>query len=67
MSERIFELEHRPGEEWVLHFRPRRVNWLLGETRSHVYKARKEGLLAFRSLIDRAIERIEESEKAEGG
>lgn len=66
MSERIFELEHRPGEEWVLRFRPHRFQWLPEETRGHVFEARKEVLLALRSLIDCAIEQIEEREKTKG-
>jgi hypothetical protein len=63
MGERIFEFEHQPGEEFVLRFRPRGARWLPDETRTHVYGARKEMLLALRSLIDRTIERIDEVEK----
>jgi hypothetical protein len=66
MSERIFEVEHEPGEEFVLRFRPHRLRWLPEETRSHIYISRKESLLALRSLIDRAIEQIEEREKTRG-
>ena len=43
-----------------------RPPWLPQETRSHVYEARKEMMLALRSLIDRAIEMVEEKEKAGG-
>ena len=64
MSEKIFELERRPGEEYVLHFRPPK-SILPASTRKHVRVARKEMLLALRSLIDRAIEHVEEGEKAE--
>ncbi len=66
MGEKILEVEHKPGEEYVLRFRPHQLGWLPEETKSHVYKARKEMLLALRSLIDRAIERVEEGEKGEG-
>lgn len=66
MGERIFEVEHEPGEEFVLRFRPHQLRWLPEETRSHLVGARKEMLLALRSLIDRAIERVEEKEKTEG-
>jgi hypothetical protein len=66
MGEKIFEVEHEPGEEYVLRFRPHRLRWLPEETRSHVYEARKEMLLALRSLIDRAIEHVEEGEKGAG-
>ena len=63
MGEKIFEVEHEPGEEYVLRFRPHRLRWLPEETRSHFYGARKEMLLALRSLIDQAIEQVEEREK----
>jgi len=66
MGERIFEVEHESGEEFVLRFRPHRIGWLPEETRSHLFGARREMLLALRSLIDRAIERVDEKEKAEG-
>lgn len=64
MAEKIFELERRPGEEYVLHFRPPK-SILPASTVEHCRVARKEMLLALRSLIDRAIERTEEGEKAE--
>ena len=66
MGERIFEVERKPGEEIVFRFRRGRLHWLPQETRSHIYEARKETLLALRSLIDRAIELVEEKEKAGG-
>ena len=66
MGERIFEIERKPGDEIVFRFRPGRLHWLPQETRSHVYEARKEMMLALRSLIDRAIEMVEEKEKAGG-
>ena len=66
MGEKILEVEHEPGEEYVIRFRPHRLRWLPEETRGHVHKARKEMLLALRSVIDRAIERVEEREKGEG-
>ena len=65
MGDRILEVEHKPGEELVIRFRPHGLRWLPEETRSHIYGARKEVLLALKSLIDRAIERVEEREKAE--
>jgi len=66
MGERIFEIERKPGEEIVFRFRRGRLHWLPQETRSHVYEARKEMLLALRSLIDRAIELVGERGK-DGG
>lgn len=66
MGGKVLEVEHQPGEEWVLHFKPPMLRLLPEEVRSHLYGARKEGLLALRSLLDHAIERIEEREKAKG-
>jgi len=66
MGEHAFEVEYKPGEEIVFRFRPGKLHWLPQETRSHVYEARKEMLLALRTLIDRAIEHVEEKEKAPG-
>jgi len=63
MDERFFDVEIRPGEEIVLHFRPGKLPWLPPEAKNHVHEAQKEMLLALRSLIDRAIERVEEKEK----
>ena len=65
MGEKILEVEHHPGEELVLRIRPPLLRLLPEEARSHLYKARKERLLALKSLIDRAIERMEEREKAQ--
>jgi hypothetical protein len=66
MGEKILEVEHEPGGEYVFRFRPHRLSWLPEEARGHVYVARKEMLLALRSFIDQAIERVEEGEKGEG-
>ncbi len=64
MSERILEVEHRPGEEWVVRFKPIGLQWLPEETKRHMYDARKEMFLALRSVVDHAIQQIEESEKS---
>jgi len=66
MAERILELERRPGEEYVLRFRPSKLRFLPETTRQHTRAAQKELLLAVRSLIDGAIERLEEAEKRKG-
>lgn len=66
MSEKILEVEHTPGEEWVVRFKPCDIQWLPEETRRHMSDARKEILLAFRSMVDHAIQRIEEGEKSKG-
>ncbi len=65
MIEKVFELEHRPGEEWVFHLRPGMMRCLPEATTSHIYAAQKEGLLAIRGLIDCAIERLDEEGKDE--
>jgi len=66
MSEKVLEVEHKPGEEWVVRFNPCGLQWLPEETKRHIYGARKEMLLALRSVVDHAIQRIDESEKSEG-
>ena len=63
MADRILEVEHRPGEEVVLRFRAPKVSVLPDQTREHIRVVQKETLLALRSLLDRAIERVEEAEK----
>lgn len=66
MSESILELEYRPGEEVVLRFRPPKVPALSPEAREHFRTARREFLLALRSLIDAAIEALEKREEPKG-
>ncbi len=63
MAESIFEIEHRPGEEVVLRFKVPALSIVPEAARSHFGTARKEVLLALRSLLDMAIERAEEAEK----
>lgn len=63
MSEKILEIEHHPGEEVVLRFKAPSLCLMPEETRNHFRTARKEMLLALRSLLDKAIERVEEVEK----
>ena len=63
MAEKIFEIEHRPGEEVVLRFKVPGLSIMPEATRSHLRMAGKEALLALRSLLDRAIERTEAAEK----
>ncbi len=64
MAERIFEIECQPGGEVVLRFKVPRLGILPEATKGHFRMARKEMLLALRGLLDRAIERAEEAEKA---
>lgn len=63
MDDKVFEVEHRPGEELVLRFRPPMIHIVPPEARTHIKAAEKEFLLALRSLLDAAIECIEKSEK----
>ena len=60
MRDSIFEVEYHPGEEVVLRFKSPRFWWLPDSTKQHLSVARKEMLLALRSMFDRAIERMEE-------
>ncbi len=60
MSSSIFEVEYHPGEEVVLRFKSPRFRGLPDATKQHLLVARKEMLLALRSMLDKAIERMEE-------
>jgi len=64
MTDKILECEYRPGEEFVLRFRPPKLQMMSEPTREHLRAARKEMLLAVRSIIDQAIRRMEEAESA---
>ena len=66
MSDSIFEVEHHPGEEVVLRFKSPKFRGLPDSTRQHLSVARKEMLLALRSMLDRAIERMEEPGETKG-
>ena len=63
MAKGIVEWEHHPGEELVLRFKPPGCKVLPDSTREHFLAARKEILLALRSFLDSAIERMERAEK----
>ncbi len=65
MSDSIFEVEYHPGEE-VLRFKAPRFRGLSDSTNQHLLIARKEMLLALRSMLDRAIERLEEPGETKG-
>ena len=66
MSDSIFEVEYHPGEEVVLHFKSPKFWGLPDSTKQHLLVARKEVLLALRSMLDRAIERMEEPGETKG-
>jgi hypothetical protein len=59
----MIEWEHHPGEEFVLRFKPPLGKIAPDEVRAHAKAARKEILMALRSLIDAAIAGSEEEEK----
>jgi hypothetical protein len=63
MPSGIIEWEHHPGEQFVLRFKPPLSKILPDDARRHARLARKEVLLAVRSVLDAAIERVEEAEK----
>ena len=66
MSDSIFEVEHRPGEEIVLRFKSPKCWGLSDSTRQHMLAAQKEMLLTLRNILDKAIEKTEEFEKPKG-
>lgn len=63
MTEKFFEIEYHPGEEVVLRFKAPILSVVPEATRGHFRIAHKEALLALRSLLDKAIEWSEETEK----
>lgn len=67
MDHKILEIEHRPGDELVLHIHAPKKDWFPPETREHLWTARREFLLALRSLVDEAIGQVEEREKKKRG
>ncbi len=66
MSDSVFEVEYHPGEEVVLRFKAPKFRGLPDSTRQHLLVARKEMLLALRSMLDRAIEKMEEPGETKG-
>ena len=62
--EQGLELEHEEGGEYVLRFRAPQVKVSPDPTGGHLKQAKKEVLLAVRSLIDKAI-RVEEEKGKE--
>ncbi len=66
MSDSIFEVEHRPGEEWVLRIKSPKLQMFPDSTRQHMLAARKEILLALRGVLDSAIERTEQKGATKG-
>jgi hypothetical protein len=63
MAEKLFECEWNPEGELVFRLKRPGKQVLNPEIRGHVLEARKEMLMALRSLIDAALERLDEKEK----
>ena len=59
MSDSMFEMSFQPGEEIVIRFRPPNLKMMKGETAQHILGAKKEMLMALRSLVDDAISKTE--------
>ena len=57
------EWEHDPNEGLTIRFKPPFGKIASAETRGHMKAARKEILMAIRSLLDAAVERLEKEEK----
>jgi hypothetical protein len=64
MSDSIFEVEYKPGEEVVVRIRPAKFPPVPPQARSHFRMAQKEGLLTLRSLLDAALERMDKAESS---
>ena len=65
--ERILDFERMDDGTYALYFRPPKVDVLPQESREHFREAQRELLLAFRGLVDAAIQRGEEQEKQSRG
>ena len=62
MAQSFIQVEHRPGEELVIRFRPPQLKRFPEAAREHVMAASRETLLALRSLLDATIEWVEKTE-----
>ena len=63
MPKGSIEWEYHPQEGLTLHIKPVFRKLVLGETGTHIRASRREMLLAFRSLIDAAVQKMDEKEK----
>ncbi|APV45347.1 hypothetical protein Dform_02035 [Dehalogenimonas formicexedens] len=59
MNDSMFEISFQPGEEVVIRLRPPNLKMMKGETAQHLIGAKKEMLMALRSLLDEAINKTE--------
>ncbi len=62
MAEKVFECDYSPEEGFSLRIRRPAFRTLCPEARGHILEARKETLLALRSMVEAALERLEEKE-----
>lgn len=63
MGVKVFECECEPEGEVVFRFRKPELELLSPETRTHLLEARREFLMAMRSVIDAVLSGMEEREK----
>ena len=66
-TDRLLEVEYRRGEEVVVHFRPHLLKRVPGSSAGHLRNANREFLLAIRSLLDGAIERMAPADSEQQG
>ncbi|XUX00216.1 MAG: hypothetical protein TUN42_10050 [Dehalogenimonas sp.] len=59
MSDSMFEISFQPGEEVVIRLRAPNLKMMKGETAQHIIGAKREMLMALRSLLDEAITKTE--------
>ena len=67
MAERLVEIDYNSTEGLTLRFRPQGLSLIPEPTRRHIRAANKELLLALRSFVDGAIEKMDAEEEAPRG
>ena len=60
MTRSFVEINYNSKDGFTLHVRPKDLNLIPEPTLKHARNAGKEILLAMRSIVDQAIERVEE-------
>jgi hypothetical protein len=64
VAEKFFECEYSPEEGLCLRIRKPAIRAFSPEARGHLLEARRETLLALRSVVDAALECLEKKEGA---
>jgi len=64
VAEKFFECEYSPEEGFSLRIRKPVFRAFSSEARGHVLEARRETLLALRSMVEAALECLEKKEGA---